>query len=145
MRRIAIVLTAALAVACSSEEEANPESEAPQDVLMHDTLPDAATGTADTTGAFTVVLNEWTVRLSRDTIDVVSGPTVFRARNNGTYAHILEVEGQGSEWKTAEIQPGEWATLEVQLQPGTYEIYCPIDDEHGTHQEMGMTAELVVR
>lgn len=145
MRQMAIVLAAVLAVACSREEHANPEAEAPEDVLMQDTLPEDAVQPGDSAGAVTVVLNEWRVRLARDTIEAADGPTIFRVRNNGTYPHMLEVEGQGEEWATDTIPPGDWVTLEAELQPGTYEVYCPIEGEHGNHQRLGMTDELVVR
>lgn len=150
MRKIAMTMTAGamalvLTAACSDDEAGETDARAPEDVLMHDTLPEPAMAPGDTAGAFTVVLNEWRVRLARDTIEAANGPTVFRARNNGTYPHILEVEGQGNEWATDTIQPGEWATLEADLQPGTYEVYCPIEGEHGNHRQQGMTERLVVR
>lgn len=148
MKKTTIVLVSALAAMAAGclgeEEEANPEAQAPEDVLMHDTLPGDATPVADTTGALTVVLEEWTVRPARDTIEAANGPTVFRVRNNGTHPHVLEVEGQGQEWETDTIQPGEWVTLEADLTPGIYELYCPLDAERGSHQELGMTAPLVV-
>jgi plastocyanin len=146
MKKLTIALAlAALPLACSNEELGNEEAQVPENVLMHDTLPEAAATPADTAGALTVILTEWNVRLARDTIDTSDGPTRFRARNNGQYPHILEVEGQGQEWMTDTIPPGDWAELEARLQPGTYEVYCPIEGEHGVHEERGMIAHLVVR
>lgn len=146
MNKVAIVLLTALAAGCVEDaDEANTEAQAPQDVLMHDTLPEDATPAADTAGALTAVLEEWTVRLARDTIEAADGPTTFRARNNGSLPHVLEVEGAGEEWVTDTIAPGEWATLQAELTPGTYEVYCPLDAERGNHRELGMITRLVVR
>lgn len=152
MKKIALALALALAlspVACSPEA-GDPEAEAPENTLMHDTLPDQARPAvgqepADTAGVVSVVLEEWTIRLATDTIPARAGTTTFRARNNGEYAHILEVEGQGREWVTDTIPPGEWRMLETRLEPGTYELYCPIEGEHGDHSAMGMTTYIVVR
>ncbi len=89
-------------------------------------------------------MDEWNIRLARDTV-TTAGPTTFRVRNNGEYAHVLEVEGQGNEWVSDTIPPGDWVTLETRLEPGSYELYCPIDGEHGDHSERGMVTHLVVR
>lgn len=146
MKKIAIVLLAALATGClSEEEEANPDAQAPENVLMHDTLPEEAIAEADTAGALTVIMEEWTVRLARDTIEAANGPTVFRARNNGSQPHLLAIEGEGQEWATDTIPPGEWSTLEAELTSGVYEVYCPLEADRGNHRDLGMTEPLVVR
>jgi uncharacterized cupredoxin-like copper-binding protein len=69
------------------------------------------------------------------------GTYVFRAVNSGTVEHALEIEGEGIEEETEEIAPGESAELEVNLDPGTYKLYCPV----GNHEERGMTGTLTVQ
>jgi uncharacterized cupredoxin-like copper-binding protein len=52
--------------------------------------------------------------------------------NNGTIAHALEIEGNGVEETTGDIQPGAGATLRVTLaKDGSYDLYCPIDGHRG--------------
>ena len=51
----------------------------------------------------------------------------FKAVNSGGTVHALEVEGQGIEEETEEIQPDQSAELKVKLEAGTYELYCPVD------------------
>lgn len=89
-----------------------------------------------------VRLLEWEVQTSQDTVP--AGEITFQVMNTGTMHHALEVEGQGMEEETEHIEAGGTATLTVRLEPGTYELYCPIVGERN-HQEMGMTTELVVR
>ena len=61
--------------------------------------------------------------------------------NNGTIAHALEINGNGLEEKTGDIQPGATATLRVTLaKDGSYELYCPIDG----HRAQGMRATVTV-
>jgi plastocyanin len=69
------------------------------------------------------------------------GTYVFEAVNSGDTVHALEVEGEGIEEETEDIQPGQSAKLEVELEAGTYELYCPV----GGHKEEGMEGTLTVR
>jgi uncharacterized cupredoxin-like copper-binding protein len=70
-----------------------------------------------------------------------TGTYAFTVTNNGKIAHALEVEGNGVEEKTGDIQPGAAATLRVTLaKAGSYELYCPIDG----HRSQGMRGTLTV-
>ena len=68
------------------------------------------------------------------------GTYVFRAVNSGNAVHALEIEGGGIEEETENIQPGESTELEVNLDPGTYKLYCPV----GNHEERGMVGTVTV-
>ena len=70
-----------------------------------------------------------------------SGTYLFKAVNSGGTVHALEVEGQGIEEETEEIQPGQSAELKVKLKTGTYELYCPVDG----HKEEGMEGKVIVK
>jgi plastocyanin len=69
------------------------------------------------------------------------GTYAFKAVNSGESVHALEVEGQGIEEETEEIQPSQSAELKVKLEAGTYELYCPVDG----HKEEGMEGRVIVR
>src|SRR5829696_8256058 len=69
------------------------------------------------------------------------GTYVFKAVNSGGTVHALEVEGEGIEEETEEIQPGQSAELKVKLKTGTYELYCPVDG----HKEEGMEGKIIVK
>jgi plastocyanin len=80
-------------------------------------------------------LNPTTVTVSK------SGTYEIKVTNKGTIAHALEIEGNGVEEKTGDIQPGAGATLRVTLaKDGSYELYCPIDG----HRSLGMKGTLTV-
>lgn len=115
-----------------------------------ETTPSPATGaTPDTaiaageTDLVHIPLKEWTIRVSKSPIS--AGRTTFHAMNEGSYSHAVEIEGNGQEWKTDPIAPGGTATLTPNLTPGTYEVYCPVVDSQGNHQQRGMRTTLVVR
>jgi len=90
--------------------------------------------------AVSAKLSEWKVELSERS--VAAGSVTFTVENVGSIPHALEVEGQGSEQKTAVIQPGSSATLTVTLKPGTYEVYCPVGED--SHKKLGMETDLKV-
>ena len=69
------------------------------------------------------------------------GTYTFHAVNDGKFPHALEIEGHGVEEETQDLQPGESADLEVELdEAGDYEIYCPVDG----HRHKGMEGSLTV-
>jgi plastocyanin len=90
----------------------------------------------------TIQISEKEYSLDPGTVTVSkTGTYEFRVTNNGTIAHALEIEGNGVEEKTGDIQPGGGATLRVTLaKDGSYEVYCPIDG----HRSQGMKGTLTV-
>ncbi|MDX1545889.1 MAG: cupredoxin domain-containing protein [Rhodothermales bacterium] len=71
------------------------------------------------------------------------GPTVFRVTNaSENSAHNFEIENDAMEKVfEANLEPGATEVLRVDLQPGTYEVYCPVGD----HEQRGMELTLTVR
>jgi plastocyanin len=90
--------------------------------------------------AVTAKLSEWKVELSE--AKVSAGPVTFTVTNTGAIPHAFEVEGEGIEQQTALLQPGSSAILSLTLQPGTYEIYCPVGEN--SHKKLGMETHLKV-
>lgn len=87
-----------------------------------------------------VTLSEWTVRLSDATVP--AGPVTFTVANSGSIPHAFEIEGKGTERQSPLIQPGQSATLTLTLDPGTYEIYCPVGQD--SHKKLGMDTRFKV-
>lgn len=142
-----ILMAAALLQACG-QPDADPDGMAVDGDAVMDTTPAGTPAPPsrdviadDLSRLVTAELREWAVRLSRDTVE--AGQITFEAMNTGTHDHMLEVEGEGIEAETDLIMPGGTATLTVDLRPGRYEVYCPVENEL-VHQEEGMTARLVV-
>lgn len=90
----------------------------------------------------TVTISEAEFSVTPNAVDVGRPGTVaFKVRNIGHIAHALEIEGNGVEEKTSSIQPGQSATLTVELaKAGSYEMYCPIDG----HEGKGMKGRITV-
>ena len=121
---IAVVAAAVLALAgCGGEAESqDAEADAP------------AAGEA-------VVVRETEFSLDPPEVRLDSAGTyTFRAVNDGSVDHALEIEGNGVEEETETIPAGESAELSVRLEDGTYELYCPV----GNHKTQGMAGRVVV-
>jgi plastocyanin len=88
--------------------------------------------------AVEVVLTEFAIDMPAS---VPAGSVSFDIANSGTMAHNFEIEGQGIEESLDEdLDPNQAESLTVELEPGTYTVYCPI----GNHREQGMEVELEV-
>ena len=111
-----------------------------------DRVVDSASGEVDSAavqGSFVVGLSEWKVDAPMDTLP--AGMYTFRVENSGTEKHALEIEGNGGEWETGDLDPGSASELTVKLEPGTYELYCPRESHDKEHEDQGMKRKLVVR
>ncbi|HYT52874.1 MAG TPA: cupredoxin domain-containing protein [Gaiellaceae bacterium] len=125
MRRIAVLIGACLALAgCGGGGKSTPSP--------------ATSGSPQQT----VTISEAEFSVTPNAVDVGRPGTVaFKVRNIGHIAHALEIEGNGVEEKTSSIQPGQSATLTVELaKAGSYEMYCPIDG----HEDKGMKGAITV-
>jgi hypothetical protein len=53
-----------------------------------------------------------------------SGPTTFEVVNDGDQALSLEIDGPAGQ-KVPSIQPGQTASVDMNLDPGTYRVHTP--------------------
>jgi phosphohistidine phosphatase SixA/plastocyanin len=96
--------------------------------------------TRDNITPVSIRLSEWKLEPSR--LTVPTGEVEFTVSNAGTMPHAFEIEGQGLDRRLKSIAVGATNTLRLTLPPGSYELYCPIDD--GAHKKMGMIAHIEV-
>jgi uncharacterized cupredoxin-like copper-binding protein len=98
-----------------------------------------ATNGASSEQTFSISESDFTLMPPTVTIDA-PGTYTFEATNDGGVDHALEIEGNGIEEETETIGPGESASVTVDLESGTYEMYCPISN----HRDLGMSGEVTV-
>ncbi|HEU4658401.1 MAG TPA: plastocyanin/azurin family copper-binding protein [Capillimicrobium sp.] len=76
----------------------------------------------------------------KTSLEAKAGKVTIDFTNDSSTPHAVEVEGNGVEEETDTVTDGK-ASVTVDLQPGTYEFYCPVDG----HEAAGMKGELTVR
>jgi uncharacterized cupredoxin-like copper-binding protein len=123
-------------VGCGSSNDNNSTSNA--------ATPATTTGGAAATGAGGAVnLTATDYKFNPSDPTVKSGKVTFTEKNAGQVTHSLEIEdvtpGHDQELEGS-VAPGQTGTLTVNLAPGKYEFYCPIDN----HKQMGMEGEITV-
>ena len=144
MRRFVLVILAPVlvlaAAGCGSSSKSSSKSSSTP-------TPAAAPTTSAATpapGTVAIGVSETQYKLSPANISPKSGKHTILAMNRGTVTHAIEVEGGGAGGKdvrSADISPGQSATITVDLKPGkTYEWYCPIDG----HKGLGMKGTIKV-
>ena len=123
MRGVLLLLVVGLIAGCGSDDS-----------------NDQAAG--DTSGvAGSVELTATDFKFDPSTVELAkSGEMTFTLVNDGESTHALEIEGQGIEEESDEVDAGGTTALTVDLKPGEYEFYCPVDG----HREKGMEGTLVV-
>ena len=98
------------------------------------------TGTTSTSAqTFSISAMDFSFSPSTVTVDA-PGTYTFELTNDGGTDHAIEIEGNGSEERSDTVSPGESASVTIDLQSGTYEMYCPIDG----HRAQGMEGEVTV-
>jgi uncharacterized cupredoxin-like copper-binding protein len=103
----------------------------------------STTGGGAAGGGQTVDMTAVDFKFNPSDPSVKSGNVTFDLKNDGQQPHSLEIEdvnGQDQELE-GDVSPGQSGTLSVNLPPGKYEFYCPVD----SHKEMGMEGEITVK
>ncbi len=98
-----------------------------------------APATTVTGTAVATTETEYSITLSQSTF--MPGTYTFMIKNTGTMAHNLNVKGPGiSGTVSPTVQPGGTGQLTVNLQQGSYELWCSID----SHKAEGMDKTIQV-
>jgi len=81
------------------------------------------------------------LKFDKSTLSAKGGKVTVVLDNPSSLPHAVEVEGNGVEEETDTIGKGETADVTVDLKPGEYEYYCPVDG----HKAAGMEGTLTVQ
>jgi plastocyanin len=138
---IAIVIPLALA-ACGDDDDDDTSAATTEPTTEETTTQE--TPTDETAGAGgggeELTISETEFALDPADPTVAAGEVTITAVNDGATVHNLEVEGNGVEEITDDLDPGQSGKLTLDLEPGEYELYCAI----GTHADQGMEGTLTV-
>jgi uncharacterized cupredoxin-like copper-binding protein len=129
-----LMLGLVLAAGCSTQPKA--EAQRPADMKTGSSSVPAVT---EQKGPVEVKLREFKIEMPTT---LPAGMTTFKVTNTGSDVHSLEVEGIGLEKELeTKLVAGETRLLQVNLKPGMYKAYCPVDG----HRMIGMSLDLTVK
>jgi uncharacterized cupredoxin-like copper-binding protein len=80
------------------------------------------------------------LKFDKTQLDAKAGKVTVVMDNPSSTPHAVEVEGKGVEEETKTLTQGT-AKVTVDLKPGKYEFYCPVDG----HRQAGMEGTLTVQ
>jgi plastocyanin len=80
------------------------------------------------------------LKFDKTKLNAKAGSVTIDFTNDSKIPHAVAVEGNGID-KDGKTITGGKNSLTVDLKPGTYEFYCPVDG----HKEAGMKGTLVVQ
>jgi plastocyanin len=122
---IALVLAAgALAAAgCGGDDSSSSSSDTGSSSSSSGGGGETLTVTADPGGAIS-----W----DKTKLDAKAGKVTLELVNDSNVPHAIEVEGNGIEEQKTDVITKSSADVTVDLKPGTYEYYCPVDQHKNT-------------
>ena len=144
MRRIAVLAaTAAFAFAgCGGDDE--PESAATPAATEEATEAptEAATEAGGSGSTLKIAADPGGAKAFTETeLTADAGSVTVEFANESQLPHAVEIEGNGVEEETETVTGQDAPPITVDLQPGTYEFYCPVGD----HRAEGMEGTLTVK
>jgi plastocyanin len=81
------------------------------------------------------------LKFDKSKLTAKAGSVTITMDNPSPVAHAVAVEGNGVDKDGNTVNMGGKSTVTVDLKPGTYEFYCPVDG----HKAAGMKGELTVK
>jgi len=123
MRKVGLpaVAVALLALTGGCESEPNRTGRGGTD----DTAAPGGLGTSQT---INVELNQDEIRMPNT---LRAGPVTFVVKNTSQQVHSFAIEGKGVDGDIGEpLAPGDTRSMVVDLRPGSYRAYCPINEQH---------------
>ena len=79
------------------------------------------------------------LKFDKTDLTAKAGNVTIDFDNPSSVPHAVEIEGNGVEEETKTVTKGK-ASVTVDLKPGSYEFYCPVDN----HRQGGMEGKLTV-
>ena len=132
MRSLAVLFTALLLLGCPGKGQNENPITPPAKEMPSQRTPLAATTPIE------VQLTEYQIQMP-DTVS--AGVHTFHIANAGKETHSFAIEGNGVSEKLGlgNLPRGDTTNLSIDLKPGTYTIFCPVDGHRGKGMQRTLT------
>ena len=139
MRRTLIALALATAVFAGCGGDDDDESAATPAPTESATQEPASGGGGGATIDFSAPA-DGSLKFDETDVTAKAGTATVNFDNPSSVPHAVEIEGNGVEEKTETVTGGKAPAIKVDLKPGTYTFFCPVDG----HEAAGMKGTLTV-
>lgn len=144
-RTILCAAIAAFAVAgCGSDNSSSDSSSASSDTTAAPApapAPAAGGGGGASTNLQLAADSSGALTFDKSSLDAKAGKVTITMDNPSPVPHAVAVEGNGVDQDGKTVTMGGKSTVTVDLKPGSYEFYCPVDG----HKAAGMEGKLTVK
>jgi uncharacterized cupredoxin-like copper-binding protein len=138
-----LAATALIAAGCGGSDDNSSDNAGDSSGTQGNTTDSTASGGGGGGGASTVKLTAdpgGGLKFDKTSLSAKAGKVTVVMDNPSQTPHAVEVEGNGVEEETKTLTDGT-AKVTVDLKPGKYEFYCPVDG----HKAAGMKGTLTVQ
>lgn len=145
MRRIAVIVVAAALVfaACGGNDEAPAPAATETPTAAATETPTAAATETPTAAASKLAIEadpSGALKFTKTELTANAGQVEIDFSNPSQVPHSVEIEGVGGA-ETETVTGADAKPITVDLKPGEYTFYCPVDG----HRAAGMEGKLTVR
>jgi plastocyanin len=136
-----LAVTALIAAGCGGSDNSS-DSSSNSSGTQGNTSDSTATGGGGGGGASTLKLTAdpgGALKFDKTSLSAKAGKVTVVMDNPSQTPHAVEIEGKGVE-KASKTLTGGTAKVTVDVKPGKYEFYCPVDG----HKAAGMKGTLTV-
>ena len=135
----------ALSVGGCGSDNSSSSSSSSSDTSASQTPPPATSGSSGSGGGASTNLqisadSSGQLKFDKSTLNAKAGNVTITMDNPSPVAHAVAVEGNGVDKDGSTVSMGGKSTVTVDLKPGKYEFYCPVDG----HKAAGMKGTLTV-
>jgi uncharacterized cupredoxin-like copper-binding protein len=138
---VAIAVAVSFGVAACGSDDSSTTSAGAATTSSTESSTESSTTASGGGGGETVDLTETEYKIDPADPTIKAGSVTFSIKNAGSQAHDVQIEGNGVEETSDTLAPGSSGELTVDLQPGSYEMYCTIDG----HRDLGMEGTVTVQ
>jgi plastocyanin len=135
---IALALAGAVFAGCGDDDE-DESAATPEPTAEATQEPAGGGGGGGETLKFSAPA-DGSLKFDQGDVTAKAGTVTVEFSNPSSVPHAVEIEGNGVEEETETVTSSDAPPITVELQPGTYEYYCPV----GGHEAAGMKGTLTV-
>ena len=142
MRRIAVLAAiAALTLAACGGNDSSGSSSTPAATDTPTATATAAAGSSSGSKLAIAADPGGALKFTESTLSASAGTVEVDFANKSSLPHAVSIEGKGIEKTTKTVTGKDAPPLTVDLKPGKYTFYCPVDG----HRAAGMEGTLTVK